>query len=156
MFFKSAVDPWVYVLVVVLPALLVCAVVPQLVDANSTVVILSIAAIAPIVIIPAWLLLATYYRVDTVMLRIQAGPFSWSVPLEQIRSVTALRSFEASPSLSASRLKIDYGHQRTILVSPKHRAAFIEAIGHQPSEVLRSHRRHQPNPFSLGEHLSNS
>lgn len=154
MFFKSAVDPWVYVLVVVLPALLVRGVAPHLMAANSTVVILSIGAIAPVVIIPAWLLLATYYRVDTVMLRVQAGPFSWSVPLEQIRSVTALRSLTVSPSLSTNRLKLDYGHQRTIVISPKHRAAFVEAIGHQPAEVLRSHRKRQPNPFSLGEHAS--
>ncbi len=138
MFFRSAVDPWVYALVVSLPILLLRAVVPQLTEANSTIVILSVAILSPIIIIPAWLLMATYYRVDSAMLRIQAGPFSWSVPLEQIRSVTASRSLISSPALSMNRLKIEYGRARSILVSPKNKVAFIEAIGHQPADVLKA------------------
>lgn len=138
MFFRSAVDPWVYALVVSLPILLLRAVVPQLTEANSTIVILSVAILSPFIIIPAWLLMATYYRVDSAMLRIQAGPFSWSVPLEQIRSVTASRSLISSPALSMNRLKIEYGRARSILVSPKNKVAFIEAIGHQPADVLKA------------------
>lgn len=137
MFFRSAIDPWVYVLVVSLPVLILRAVVPHLIEANSTIVILAAAALIPIIVIPAWLLLATYYRVDSAMLRIQAGPFSWSVPLEQIRSVTASRSLSSSPALSINRLKIEYGRERSILVSPKNKVAFIEAIGHQPADVLK-------------------
>lgn len=138
MFFRSAVDPWVYALVVSLPILLIRAVVPQITDANSTIVILTVAILSPFIIIPAWLLMATYYRVDSAMLRIQAGPFSWSVPLEQIRSVTASRSLISSPALSMNRLKIEYGRARSILVSPKNKVAFIEAIGHQPADVLKA------------------
>lgn len=138
MFFRSAVDPWVYALVVSLPILLLRAVVPQLTEANSTIVILTVAILSPFIIIPAWLLMATYYRVDSAMLRIQAGPFSWSVPLEQIRSVSASRSLISSPALSMNRLKIEYGRARSILVSPKNKVAFIEAIGHQPADVLKA------------------
>jgi hypothetical protein len=136
MFFRSAVDPWVYVLAVSLPAVLLRAVIPALAGANSTVVFLSAIALVPITILPIWLLMFTYYRVDSVILRIQAGPFSWAVPLEQIRSITLSRSMASSPALSLNRLKIEYGRQRSILVSPKNRAAFIEALGRQPDEVL--------------------
>ncbi|NJM96026.1 MAG: PH domain-containing protein [Phormidesmis sp. RL_2_1] len=153
MFFRSAVDPWFYGLVTALQLVLLRAIIPALMGTNSTVVVLTIAAIAAIVIIPTWLLVATYYRVDSAILRIQAGPFFWSVPLDQIRSVTPTRSWLGSPlfsaALSVNRLKIDYGRERFVFVSPKNRAAFMEAIGHQPVNI--GHRK-VPNPFSLGEH----
>jgi hypothetical protein len=141
MFFRSAVDPWVYALVVSLPAVLLRAVIPALAGANSTVVFLTAIALVPLTLLPVWLLMFTYYRVDSVILRIQAGPFSWSVPLEQIRSITLSRSklsrsMVSSPALSLNRLKIEYGRQRSVLVSPKNRAAFIEALGRQPDEIL--------------------
>jgi len=136
MFFKSAVDSWLYILAVSLPLIVLRALTPTLADAQVSTVLYSVLAIAPLVLIPAWLLVSTYYRVDSAIMRVQAGPFSWSIPLDQIRNVTAKRSLSAAPSLSANRLKIDYGRQRSILVSPKNRAAFIAAIGHQPADVL--------------------
>lgn len=136
MFFRSAVDPWFYSLVFSLPVVLFSAALSNLSVGNATATALTITALAIVSIIPAWLLLSTYYRVDSAILRIQAGPFSWCVPLEQIRSVTASRTWISSPALSINRLKIDYGKQRFILVSPKNRTAFIEAIGHQPADVL--------------------
>ena len=136
MFFKSAVDSWLYILAVSLPLIVLRALTPTLAEAQVSTVLYSVLAIAPLVLIPAWLLVSTYYRVDSAIMRVQAGPFSWSIPLDQIRNVTAKRSLSAAPSLSANRLKIDYGRQRSILVSPKNRAAFIAAIGHQPADVL--------------------
>ncbi|MGB3766474.1 MAG: PH domain-containing protein [Phormidesmis sp.] len=136
MFFKSAVDSWLYILAVSLPLIVLRALTPTLAEAQVSTILYSVLAIAPLVLIPAWLLVSTYYRVDSAIMRVQAGPFSWSIPLDQIRNVTAKRSLSAAPSLSANRLKIDYGRQRSILVSPKNRAAFIAAIGHQPADVL--------------------
>lgn len=136
MFFRSTVDSWIYVFAISLPLIVIRAVAPALANADVSTILYSVLAIAPLVLIPAWLLISTYYRVDSAIMRVQAGPFSWSVPLDQIRTVTAERSLSAAPSLSANRLRIDYGRQRSILVSPKNRAAFIAAIGHEPADVL--------------------
>ena len=136
MFFRSTVDSWVYVLAISLPLTVIWAIAPSLSDASVSTILYSVLAIAPIVLIPAWLSISTYYRVDSAIMRVQSGPFSWSIPLDQIRNVTAERAWSAAPALSVNRLKIDYGQQRSIMVSPKNRAAFIAAIGQQPADVL--------------------
>ena len=136
MFFRSAVDSWIYVFAISLPLIVIRAIAPSLSSASISTILYSVLAIAPIVLIPAWLLISTYYRVDSTILRVQAGPFSWAIPLDQIRSITAERSLSAAPSLSANRLKIDYGQQRSISVAPKNRAVFIAALGQQPADVL--------------------
>ncbi len=141
MFFRSAVDPWFYGLAISLPIAIICVAIPTLASVEElTLAVLILFALAAVAFVPVWLLFSTYYRVDSAILRIQAGPFSWSVPLEQIRSVTASRTWFSSPALSTNRLKIEYGKQRSVLVSPKKRVAFIEAIGYQPTEILKDLR----------------
>ena len=66
---------------------------------------LTVAAAVLIAIISLSLLLFTYYRVDSTTLLVQAGPFFWRVPLDQIRAITPSRSFRSSPALSFNRLK---------------------------------------------------
>lgn len=136
MFFRSTVDSWIYIFVISLPLIVIRAVAPALAKAEAPTVLYSTLAIALLALIPVWLLISTYYRVDSAIMRVQAGPFSWSIPLDQIRNITAERSLSAAPSLSINRLRIDYGQQRSILVSPKNRAAFIAALGHQPADIL--------------------
>lgn len=135
MFFKSAVDAWVYALAITLPIATLRIVVPLVTrGTHATLVMLAIAGLTPMVVIPLWLLMATYYRVDAVMLRVQAGPFSYSIPIEQIRAVSAAYSWTLAPALSCRRLKLEYGRGRTLLISPKKRAEFIKAIGFSPVE----------------------
>jgi hypothetical protein len=136
MFFKSAVDPWVYALALSLPVALMVSVLPILANARSSALILAIGIVGLGAIAPLSLLLFTYYRIDSAILRIQAGPFSWAIALDQIRAITPSRSFASSPALSLNRLQIDYGHQRSILVSPKDKTGFITALGYQPAEIL--------------------
>lgn len=140
MFFKSAVDSWVYALALSLPVALMLGVVPVLAGAHSTAhsttVLLAVVIFA---IAPLWLLFFTYYRIDSTILRIQAGPFTWAIPLDHIRSITPSRSFVSSPALSLNRLQINYGRQRSILVSPKDKTGFITALGYQPAEILNLH-----------------
>ncbi len=136
MFFRSTVDSWIYVFAIALPLIVISTIAPSLANAEVSTILYLALTIIPLVLIPAWLLMSTYYRVDSTIMRVQAGPFCWSIPLDQIRNVTAERSLSAAPALSANRLRIDYGRQRSIRVSPKNRAAFITAIGHQPTDVL--------------------
>jgi Bacterial PH domain len=144
MFFKSAVDSWVYALALSLPVALILGVVPVLAGAqaaahHSTTVLLAVASLGLGAIAPLWLLFFTYYRIDSAILRIQAGPFTWAIPLDHIRSIRPSRSCVSSPALSLNRLQIDYGRQRSILVSPKDKTGFIQALGYQPADILNSH-----------------
>ncbi|MEL6161857.1 MAG: PH domain-containing protein [Cyanobacteria bacterium J06623_5] len=157
MFFRSAICPWFYSLVVCFPIVAVGTVTPMLSEANSTAMILVAAVLLPIIILPTWLLFSTYYRVDSVILSIHAGPFSWSVPVEHIHEVTPCRSLSIAPALSMHRLKIDYGRQHSIYVSPKYRTAFLEALGYGVADINRlyiSHRHTEPSARRLDHHQS--
>jgi len=90
-------------------------------------ILLGIAIIALIV----WLTLGTYYTVDRGTLKIVAGPFRWKVPIEQISSVEATKNPLSSPALSLDRLRIRYGENRRIMISPADKAGFLKAIGHE-------------------------
>jgi len=150
MFFRSAIDAWFYLGVVSFPLLTVRIAMSVLAEANSTILSLVVSAIAPLIVLPAWLLFNTYYRIDATVLYICSGPFAWVVPLDQIHMVTATRSFYFSPALSQNRLKITYGRNQSISVSPRYRAAFLKTLGFNPTSVLQSPKS-RPNPFALGE-----
>jgi len=94
--------------------------------------LLAAIILVPVITFPTWLLFSTYYRIDAAILRIHAGPLSWSVPLNQIREITPSRSLTSAPALSLNRIKIEYGYyQHAIWVSPKYKTAFLEALSYQ-------------------------
>ena len=61
-------------------------------------------------------------------LLVRSGPFRWRVPLGQIHSVTPTRNPLSSPALSLDRLRIEYGDGKWILISPRERERFLEAL----------------------------
>lgn len=151
MLFRSAVDIWFYLSVLTFPLVAVRVAAPMMADAKSTTVLYLIAAaVMPLIVLPAWLLFSTHYQVDPATLRVQAGPFSWAIARDQIHDVTPVSTVSASPALSRDRLKITYGRQQSIVVSPQRKVAFLEALGYRPAAVLQP-RKQRPNPFSLGE-----
>ena len=132
--FKSKIDRWVFVLLVVVIITEAWAIGTAAMQAGdplvTTVTILvGIAVVALLV----WLLVGTHYTVDRGTLRIVSGPFRWTVPVDQIMSVEATRSPLSSPALSLDRLRIRYGNRRRIMISPADKAGFLEAIGHELS-----------------------
>ena len=77
-----------------------------------------------------WLLLSTKYTIGRDTLMIQSGPFRWRIPKGEITQITPSRSVISSPALSLDRLKIEYaGGRNSILVSPKDKNGFIQAVG---------------------------
>ncbi len=80
-----------------------------------------------------WLLLGTFYTVDRGILIVRAGPLRWKVPLDQITAVEATRNPMSSPALSLDRLRIRYGKNRQIMISPADKAGFLRAIGQELS-----------------------
>ena len=116
--FRSKIDWWLaaVLLLAAIASLVAVAIVaifesPGLALAVSPVLLLSAG-------LPVWLLRATEYRIGPSELHVRCGPFSWRVPLREIRTVTPTRNPLSSPALSLDRLRIDYGHKRWIMVSP--------------------------------------
>ena len=127
--FHSAVDTWFYLLVLIIPGALFIFVVISI-GTENTEVMGAIGVVAVFSLgLPVWVLRSTYYLVDAGTLKVRSGPFSWSIPLNEIKSVKRSRSLLSSPALSLNRLKIQYGRGRTLLVSPKDMAGFKSAIG---------------------------
>lgn len=127
--FKSAVDWWYYLLIVILAGVLGYRLLAALESGTlqlqlSLLVLFLIAVGFPIV-----LLVTTRYSIESGILTVRAGPFTWKINLSEIRSVEPIRSPASSPALSLKRLKIEYGDRKTILVSPRDQDAFLEAIG---------------------------
>lgn len=129
--FKSKVDLWIRILLIVVIVLQIWVVgmaAVQMPDplATTGMILLAIAVVGLII----WALLGTHYTVDRGTLRIVSGPFRWKVPIDQITSVEATRNPLSSPALSLDRLRIRYGKNRRIMISPADKDGFLKAIGH--------------------------
>ena len=85
--------------------------------------------------LPVWLLRSTHYTVTAQDLRIVSGPFRWTIPLTDIRSVTPTRSPLSSPALSLERLRILYGSDKAIMVSPRDRDGFLAELARRGAVV---------------------
>ena len=133
--FKSKTDRWLlYVLMAVMVFELVVLGIAAT-QATSPVAALSIAVAALLIVaLIGSLLVRTHYTVSGNTLRIASGPFSWSVPVDQIESVTSTRNPISSPALSLDRLQITYANGRRVLISPADRDGFLKAIGRELSE----------------------
>jgi hypothetical protein len=127
MIFKSAVDRWYYAVIIAAAIVVLFSIVSPIrsghlsVTLGGAIVLLSLG-------LPLWLLFSTSYRVDTQSLFVRSGPFSWTIPLAEIRSVEPSRSLISSPALSLDRLEIRYGNGKSILVSPADRENFLETV----------------------------
>jgi hypothetical protein len=130
MVFRSAVDWWLYAVIIASAVVVLAAVFPLLNAGHTgqTVVAVMTALIA--VGLPVWLLTSTYYRVQGGSLEVRSGPFRWTIPLKDITEVRRTGSILSSPALSLNRLEIKYGRAKTILLSPRDRQGFLQAIGH--------------------------
>ena len=88
-------------------------------------------AFSPVLLVsvglPIWLLKTTRYTLDDDELLVQSGPFTWHVPLREIRGVRPTHNPLSSPALSLDRLRIEYG-RRAIMISPKDKARFLEEL----------------------------
>lgn len=129
MTFKSAIDAWFYVLALGLPAVVIGTILVSLEEYDlSTILVVGVVTLISLGL-PVWLMLSTRYVVEDETLRVLSGPFRWTIPLRDIRSVEPSRSVLSSPALSLDRLKIRYGAGRSLLVSPRDVGGFRQAVG---------------------------
>jgi len=136
--FRSKIDWWVRL--VLIAAVLTEIVVIGMIamegrDPVETTTVILVCILA--IMLFAWVMFGTAYKVDRGILRITSGPFRWKVPLDQIHSVEATKSPLSSPALSMDRIRIRYGKNRRVMVSPADKAGFLKAIG-QELEVSKS------------------
>ena len=136
--FKSKVDGWLraFLLLAILAEIAVIVGAAFSVRdplATTGIILGSLAVLALLLSV----LLKTNYTVDRGVLRARSGPLCWKVPLDQIQSVEATHNPLSSPALSLDRLRIRYGKNRFILVSPADKTGFLRAIG-QPVDTPRT------------------
>ena len=129
MTFKSAVDLWLLV-IVALVVIISLGVSVRLVLQRSPAGYLRVIGMLAVGIgLPLWFFCTTHYLVKDEILKIQSGPFKWTIPITSISQVVETTNPLSSPALSLRRLKITYGESKTVMVSPKDREGFLEAIG---------------------------
>jgi uncharacterized membrane protein YhaH (DUF805 family) len=72
-------------------------------------------------------LLVTNYSVQGSRLSVRSGPFSWSILIDSIVSITRTHSLLSAPALSLDRLRIET-KTGAIVVSPRDRQGFVKAL----------------------------
>ncbi|SFD63319.1 PH domain-containing protein [Flavobacterium phragmitis] len=78
----------------------------------------------------------TFYTIERDKLRIKCGfLIDFSIDIKNIKSISQTFNVLSSPALSLDRLEIMYGKYDSILVSPKDKIRFTEAIKRINSEV---------------------
>lgn len=85
---------------------------------------------------------STRYEVTGREVIVRSPPFRWRIEIESIESIRPSRSLVSSPALSLDRLEIRYSGDRRMLISPRDREGFLEAV------VARSRHLHR-----AGEHV---
>lgn len=128
--FNSKVDTWIglllgFVVIVDVAFVIMLAQGTDSPGAKTGAILTMIAAL----LLLLWLAFSTYYTVDKQTLRVVSGPFRWKIPLADIQAVTPSRALWSSPALSLDRLRVEYGKNRRVLVSPADKAGFLRALG---------------------------
>lgn len=83
----------------------------------------------PILIWFVHMLLNTYYSIEEETLLITCGIFKkLRIHIKDIHHIKETRNPLSSPALSMDRLEIKYGLRKFVLISPKHKNDFIDAM----------------------------
>jgi hypothetical protein len=90
-----------------------------------------------------WVLTSTDYTITTNELKIRSGPFFWKIPFRDITAVAQTNSRRSGPALSMDRLRIDYRKDKSILISPDNKEAFLQELDARRHELSRLHRNLQ-------------
>lgn len=126
---RSKVDAWLRLLLMAAVGVSLGAaltLVQQAPSPATTVAALLLVVLG--VVLPLWILFDTRYVVHGGVLQVRSGPFRWRVPLAEITNVAASSSPVSAPALSLTRLRIDHGRGRSLLVSPEDPEAFRASL----------------------------
>lgn len=126
--FQSKVDGWIASLIVLAVAASASAIwaVARGGTVQGATAVLLIGL--PGIVLPMWVRTRTRYPLTDDALLVSSGPFHWRVLLRDIRTIEPSRSGLSAPALSLDRVRIDDGAGRSVLISPKERKRFVEAL----------------------------
>ena len=79
--------------------------------------------------LPLVSLLSTRYVIQGQQLVVRSGLFKWRISINEIWDITPTSDPIASPALSLDRLRITYGKNKSVLISPRDKDAFLAEIG---------------------------
>lgn len=128
--FKSKVDAWLVIVLAVSTVVLIAGLAATLYSRpDPLAVVVMLAATLLFLLLVGSILLRTYYRVDAGMLTIVSGPLRRTVAIDTITSVERTRNPLSSPALSLDRLRIRYGDNKSVMISPADRDRFLKALG---------------------------
>ena len=141
--FPSKIDTWILALMI-LPIAVSAVVVGSALRANPplTAVFLMVGVEVLVLALIVGSVRSIRYEVTDREVIVRSPPFRWRIEIESIESIRPSRSPASSPALSLARLEIRYNGGRRMLVSPRDREGFLEAV------VARSRHLHR-----AGEHV---
>lgn len=106
-----------------------CLIVPAYLSwGDAAAMRVSFIVTAAVVVLLVRLITATKYVISNDTLVVHNGFYKIKVPLESITSVKPTGNASASPALSLDRLRIEYGQNKSVLISPKDKTGFLAAI----------------------------
>jgi len=128
--YHSRVDVWLMILL----SLSISGATTWLISLEGTYttkgILFAIALLLFNIILPLWILIRCSYNISqaTNTLIIAFGPVTWNIPFDSISQVSETNELSFSPALSLVRIKIIYGKNRVILISPKELEHFSEQL----------------------------
>ena len=126
--YRSKVDAWLVVVLVGVPVGMVDFLLDGAGIDDRFATLLMLGIVAAMLGFFLWLCASTRYSIIGEFLSVKSGPFCWMIPIDEITSIEPTHNPASSPALSLDRLVIRYGHDAELMVSPKDKAGFIEAL----------------------------
>jgi hypothetical protein len=139
--FRSKIDAWLIVLMVLTTTLALTLCLLPVANGAPRVALIPILVMTLVSALFVSLLAATHYTFVEASLQIRSGPFKWSIPLDQIRAIVPSRSLLSSPALSIDRLRIDFGQSRSIYISPADKEGFLREMRMRRPSLSPEHTR---------------
>jgi len=124
--FKSAQDGWL-IAVLMIPlsgaALLALSSVGWSSD-WSGMVVATLVVLPVLLSFSAWWVLTEYALINDALL-VRCGPVNWRIGYAEIRQVKPVWSLRIAPALAIRRLRVDFGSDERLMVSPLQRDRFL-------------------------------
>lgn len=132
--FYSKKDWWVLAFLICMTGLLLQLLITMFTKGTAYQFPVHTAVYVITILVLWWPVFNTKYTIKAGQLTIRCLFLRWNIPLSDIQKVSVTNNSAASPALSLDRLKIDYlkdGKTKFLLVSPRNKAKFCEAIEQQ-------------------------
>jgi membrane protein YdbS with pleckstrin-like domain len=88
-----------------------------------------LSIIAPVIAFIAHMFMTTYYVIEHDNLHIRCGMlYQKTISIHHIKKISETHNPLSSPALSLDRIEIQFGAYDSVMISPKDKTGFIEAI----------------------------